>query len=160
MTCSHNADIGTAERRIVGSATVVNLILLQFLSGFAWAVQRPQGFVVILFERAGFSGPAIGLISAVGLVAPIFTGPLIGVLPVCCLAGSSLSSSALVLWVGIGIDVHAGSMLPWWPVNGDHFALCWDGNLRQSKAVGRGRVCHGILADWTSCAVAECIHRL
>lgn len=80
MTCSHNADIGTAERRIVGSATVVNLILLQFLSGFAWAVQRPQGFVVILFERAGFSGPAIGLISAVGLVAPIFTGPLIGFL--------------------------------------------------------------------------------
>ena len=57
---------------------LVNLILLQFLSGFAWAVQRPQGFVVILFEQAGFSGSSIGLISALGLITPIVSGPFIG----------------------------------------------------------------------------------
>ncbi|CAK9023398.1 unnamed protein product [Durusdinium trenchii] len=57
---------------------VCSLVVLQFFSGFAWAVQRPQGFFVVLLEQHGFSGSAIGLISSLGLFTPTLTGPLVG----------------------------------------------------------------------------------
>eukprot|EP00929_Paragymnodinium_shiwhaense_P065857 TRINITY_DN32997_c0_g1_i1.p1 TRINITY_DN32997_c0_g1~~TRINITY_DN32997_c0_g1_i1.p1 ORF type:complete len:443 (+),score=89.53 TRINITY_DN32997_c0_g1_i1:38-1366(+) len=54
--------------------------LLQWLAGLLWAVQRPQGFLVLLFQEAGFSTAEVGIISACGLIAPIVAGPLVGLL--------------------------------------------------------------------------------
>ncbi|CAJ1357859.1 unnamed protein product, partial [Effrenium voratum] len=51
----------------------------EFLQGFGWAVQRPQGFTVVLLSRR-FSHSSVGLLSSVVLIIPTLTGPVVGFL--------------------------------------------------------------------------------